>query len=162
MPEDGKYCAGCGATKARSEFYKNRAKGDGLTGYCKLCTNERHKGRYQRSPDAAWARQIRFHYKLTVERYNEILRAQGGVCASCHQPETVRHLGRLKRLAVDHDHACCPGKDSCGTCIRGLLCANCNQMVGCARDNPSILESGADYLRHTLSDSQPTLLRSVS
>ena len=27
---------------------------------------------------------------------------------------------------IDHDHRCCPGSESCGKCIRGILCSSCN------------------------------------
>ena len=34
-------------------------------------------------------------------------------------------------LSVDHDHGCCPkSKKSCGKCVRGLACADCNFLLG--------------------------------
>ena len=50
-------------------------------------------------------------------------------------------------LAVDHDHECCSGKYSCGRCIRGFLCNNCNNGLGRFRDDPALLESAIKYLR---------------
>jgi len=51
-------------------------------------------------------------------------------------------------MAVDHDHKCCPGKTSCGQCVRGLLCWNCNDTLATFRDNPEKLRGLAHYLEN--------------
>lgn len=54
--------------------------------------------------------------------------------------------GSLERMAIDHDHDCCPkAATSCGKCIRGALCGNCNNMLGHGK-TPETLRRGADYL----------------
>lgn len=68
---------------------------------------------------------LKRHYQLSVEAYERICAEQDNVCAICKQPDAT---GR--RLAVDHDHRCCPGKNSCGKCIRRLLCGACNTALG--------------------------------
>ena len=49
-------------------------------------------------------------------------------------------------LHVDHDRSCCPGFGSCGSCVRGFLCGNCNVALGMIRDNTKTLSSAIDYL----------------
>lgn len=80
-------------------------------------------------------------YGLTPESYIEMEKAQGGVCAICNEPEREK-----KRLAIDHDHSCCPGLNSCGKCIRGLLCTRCNKGLGVFGDDKDLLLSAANYL----------------
>ncbi|MBL7262142.1 endonuclease domain-containing protein [Paractinoplanes lichenicola] len=76
--------------------------------------------------DALPLRAIRAH-RMTAQRYRDMLKAQGGVCALC--PDGFNWLCcEPVPLAVDHDHACC-AKRSCGLCVRGLLCGNCGQFV---------------------------------
>jgi hypothetical protein len=76
-------------------------------------------------------------YRLTEDQYFGMLNAQHGLCAVCGQPETHSTWA----LAIDHDHA--TGR------VRGLLCFQCNTMIGKAKDNPAILRAGADYVeRH--------------
>lgn len=96
------------------------------------------------------ADRLRRYFNLSIEQYDAMLAEQGGVCAICKQPETRLHRGRgrLVALSVDHDHRCCPGKTSCGRCVRGLLCDRCN--VGRWPDEPALLRAAADYFERYL------------
>lgn len=61
-------------------------------------------------------------------------------CSICGNEETViTKNGYRKSLALDHNHT--TGQ------IRGLLCYRCNSMLGYGKDDPDILEKGAEYLR---------------
>lgn len=76
---------------------------------------------------------LRAVYGLTVEQYDDMLAAQGGVCAICSRPP-----GKT-RLHVDHDHKT--------GIVRGLLCFSCNHRVlSAARDNPAVLRAAAEYI----------------
>lgn len=75
-------------------------------------------------------------YGLSPIRLRDMARAGCEVC------------GSVDRLAVDHDHSCCNAARSCGECVRGILCGNCNNMLGHGK-TPETLRAGADYLeRH--------------
>lgn len=81
---------------------------------------------------------MRTKYNLTVEQYDAMLAAQGGVCALCGQPERTLYRARVRRLSVDHPHE--------GTGVRALLCASCNRGIGLLGDDPNLLRKAADYL----------------
>lgn len=78
-------------------------------------------------------------YQQRVAFYQELVEMQGGeTCLICDIPRGA------KRLSVDHDHA----TDE----IRGLLCHNCNHLIGLAQDSIVVLQKAIDYLsrpRHT-------------
>ena len=76
---------------------------------------------------------LKFAYNTTPEIVEKKLLAQRNLCAICALPfETGR------RPNVDHIE---------GTVIvRGILCNDCNLMIGRAHDNPQILRRGADYV----------------
>ena len=49
---------------------------------------------------------------------------------------------------VDHDHACCPeGGRSCGKCIRGLLCMECNKYLGFYENKDMAAKAAASVRR---------------
>jgi len=77
-------------------------------------------------------------YGITLERFDAMLIAQSGRCGVCSEPMLNPH--------IDHDHACCPGRKSCGKCVRGLLCKNCNHCLGLFHDNIAVLRNAVNYL----------------
>lgn len=118
-------CRTCGEDKAASEFRKNWRRSTCLDFNCHDCVS--HINRLAR-------------FGITPEQYEEMLDAQGRVCAICSRPEKVidPRNGRIKALAVDHDH------DS--GAVRGLLCQNCNKGIGNLGDDPERLMAAAAYL----------------
>lgn len=85
-------------------------------------------------------------YGISAAQHDAMLAAQGGVCAVCGQPPKPGGVRAASNLHVDHDHACCPGRRSCGKCVRALLCLNCNNGLGHFSDDPALLRRAADYL----------------
>ena len=80
-------------------------------------------------------------HAISADEYDALLEEQGGRCAICRREPGVASL------AVYHDHACCPGKGkSCGKCIRGLLCEDCNRGIGMLNDDVQILGAAIRYL----------------
>jgi hypothetical protein len=104
---------------------------------CATHHRAKKKATGERNAEKRWAA----NYGITPEQYKAILAAQDGGCGFCGRPQ--RKGGR--RLAVDHDHACCSGKKSCGKCVRGLLCWSCNKFSEHINDNPVVVARMARY-----------------
>lgn len=77
-------------------------------------------------------------YGLTAEKAAALVEGYGGKCPVCLRVPAV--------WAVDHDHACCPGKFSCGSCVRGLLCRPCNRGLGYIGDTHEAAVRLVSYL----------------
>ena len=85
----------------------------------------------------------------------EMLEAQGGVCAICKQPETHKRNGKVKALAVDHCHK--------SEVIRGLLCCDCNTGIGKLREDVNALSNAIEYLRkYSITDTNNEAEKSAS
>jgi hypothetical protein len=105
------------------------------------------KERYHGSPTRR-QRNRELKYNLPPGGYDVMADAQDWVCAICWQPETAIDLrmdGNTKDLAVDHDHQCCPKHgSSCGKCVRGLLCQDCNMGNFCG--DPVLMLKATVYI----------------
>lgn len=55
--------------------------------------------------------------------------------------------GRRSALTVDHDHGCCNGPHSCGSCVRGFLCVTCNAGIGHFKNDLQLFAAAVDYLK---------------
>ena len=85
---------------------------------------------------------LRRSFGLTDEQFYNMAEIQDHRCAVCASP-TPDGRGTWH---VDHDHACCPGRTSCGQCIRGLLCSRCNGQVLPVIEGP-LYERALRYLQ---------------
>lgn len=146
---DGRECSKCATYKPWSEFYGAGEKGYGRDklaashqAACKLCTFNQ-PSRKNRRADLA-------KFGITPEEYAWLSDQQGGKCALCLRPETRsdrRWPGSTWSLAVDHDHGHCSGSTACKACIRGLLCASCNTLLGRVEQaGPPLTFRFSDYL----------------
>jgi uncharacterized protein YciI len=112
----------------------------------KLETQQGWRATHPEKRDEYYAKYHPGRRGITTEKYQEMLEKQGGVCAICKRPESG------KRLAIDHDHSCCPdlidshARMTCGKCVRGLLCETCNRGLGLFYDSTETLQAAITYL----------------
>lgn len=125
-----KFCGTCDSWLPVASFARSAYRADGLSARCDRCRSS-----------AALKRK----FGITLEQYEQLLAAQGGACSVCGKTEKANR----RRLAVDHDHSCCPGQVTCGKCLRGLLCSSCNLHFGAIGDSLAHIEAMATYLRAT-------------
>lgn len=95
-------------------------------------------------------RQVIRKYGISVEEFQELLIKQDYKCAICERDlYTWSENGELniRDIQIDHDHDCCkvPNR-SCGKCIRGILCGECNRGLARFRDSVKLLRTAASYL----------------
>ena len=125
-----KRCTECGETKdindfASAGFGKKRAK-------CKPCLARKKREYYKKNPDKARRRNLKTLYGLTNEQRDQMAIDRNFCCDVCKKqfPDD--------KLVVDHCHD--TGK------VRGLLCTNCNIMLGHAHHDVTKLQNGITFL----------------
>jgi hypothetical protein len=120
----------------KREYYKrNKEK-------MRINTLEWKKNNTERSKLLDRKSQLKRYYNLTIEQYEQLVTDQKGLCALCGKP-----LDLTINNHVDHNHSCCKGERSCGKCVRGILHAQCNRILGQANDDIQLLEQGIEYLK---------------
>lgn len=133
-----KTCNKCKEEKSLEEFYPRGDVKDGRGYSCRKCTDA-----YQREwrsaisdyPSRQKKYKIKELYGLSEVEYNELTKNGCDVCES------------RDRLHVDHDHSCCAGRKTCGKCIRGVLCSNCNHAEGQLKSNPELALKLYEYMK---------------
>ena len=106
----------------------NRGKGKKARNYIHgLCVGGKSSKKYRR------LQSLKHTYHISIDEYDKIKKKQNGKCAICGEPETRRGL------SLDHNHKT--------GIVRGLLCSNCNVLLGYARENVDILKKSIIYLK---------------
>jgi hypothetical protein len=128
-------------SKSFSSFHKGVNYKDGYRSKCKPCMSSYFKERNKDPEVKARARtnSYKTKYGITINKYDEMLKQQNGVCKLCGSAESKRGD---HRLMVDHDHV--TGE------VRGLLCNPCNAAIGLLGDNISTLQNAINYLSTTV------------
>lgn len=80
-------------------------------------------------------------YKTTYQEIKALFDEQGGLCALCETPLEFDNTVKNQSDAANVDH-CHTTND-----IRGLLCRNCNLLLGYAKDRVVVLQAAIRYLR---------------
>jgi hypothetical protein len=136
---------------AKRERYKNDIE---YRERVKLAAHDYHHGIVKANPEKpkeTWQEAnhragLKYLFKMTRQQYKAKSAAQNDVCLICKRSAEEADP-RTKHLSVDHDHSCCPGKHSCGKCIRGLLCSPCNAAIGRLNDSVPRLLAAITYLQ---------------
>jgi hypothetical protein len=123
-----KKCSRCEEWKPEEEFGPGNTAADGLQSQCRACYAEIKRSRA---------------HGIGSRGRQRLLAVQGGVCAICGTDDPGSRWG----WAIDHDHSCCDGTDSCGKCVRGVLCVGCNTGLGGFKDDPERMRRAIEYLQ---------------
>lgn len=99
--------------------------------------DETNKLRYEQGRSVV---KMKDGFTYTSEDKISLWEKQDGKCDICKDEIKSANIG-----CVDHDHATIK--------MRGLLCGNCNKMLGYAKDNIETLKSAIVYLEHHAEES---------
>jgi Autographiviridae endonuclease VII len=144
-----KKCTNCNLEKDLSNFGKLKHGKHGLRPECKQCCKDKNALYYLNNKDKInkrckeWSinnkEAVRFYYvkrmyRITKKDWESLLLKQNNRCAICNIYSKDKSF-----FCTDHCHE--------GGQVRGLLCRNCNTVLGHAKDNINILEKAIEYLK---------------
>lgn len=136
-----KLCTYCDSYKLLNAFFLDENTWDKLSRLCKECKSKYTKEWVNNNKESRALiikkSNLKITHNLLLDGFNKLFEAQQGKCKICGTTESGRKGS--KELHVDHCHK--TGK------IRGLLCKNCNNALGYAKDNIKILEDMIKYLK---------------
>lgn len=155
-----KICCSCKIEKNYEEFHKNKASKDNHSNQCKICRTKYDSERWANNKESERARvkewisknkkyyeryekgkklRARYWPNLSIEEANlefeKLMVEQNGKCKICGIDHSKLKVG----LVVDHCHIAGD--------VRGLLCQNCNALIGMAKESAETLYSAIEYLK---------------
>lgn len=137
-----KRCTKCNEIKPLEQYHNHKGHSDGKASSCKDCHRTQVRiasAKYAKNNTTAYkASQVRHKlkrtYGITPCQFTRQLIEQRGRCCICNHDDP----GGKGQWHIDHDHAT-------GT-LRGLLCHNCNLLLGHAKDSRTTLTNAISYL----------------
>jgi len=133
LPPNKRRCIDCKEIKLVEAFFEGRRK-------CNECRKKGYRDKYNSNPDILKANIRKRLYGISQQEYEQMIKDQNNLCASCGNPETTIRYGKLDALAVDHCHAT--------GAVRGLLCANCNRALGMLQEDPERVKALLKYIEN--------------
>ena len=128
-----KKCPKCKLNLNESDFYKDNRN-------CKKCHLENMKDYHSRNKEKVALinrkHKLKKNYNISIDDYNLMLSNQNGCCKICGTKELKRK--GVKYFCVDHDHK--------NGNVRGLLCHDCNVLVGKLKDSLDLCKKVIQYL----------------
>jgi arginine decarboxylase-like protein len=129
-----KQCSKCKEFKDLGSFKATAKSAIQVHSQCKKCQNETRNIVRNRNPELTrqkdYEAHLKYNYGLTSLERKALAEKQKNSCAICK---------KIKRLVIDHDHK----TDK----IRGLLCNDCNLLLGHAKDAIHVLQEAIRYIR---------------
>lgn len=105
---------------------------------CRLAANKYRREKLEKDNAELGYNPRRFkRHNITKEMYDQLMSKHNGKCWVCNEENAIH---------IDHDHKCCEGSYSCGKCIRGVLCSQCNTGLGLFKDSSKNLKRALEYL----------------
>ncbi len=137
-----KRCRICQEEKPLTEFHKHNSSKDRKSPYCKPCAIAKASRHVKENYTYEKSRLLTYkRHGITEEIFLALLKLQNELCAICKNKP-------VKSLHIDHDHTCCVGAYSCGKCVRGLLCGDCNKAIGLLGENIDTFYAAVEYIKH--------------
>lgn len=145
-----KECSKCGVLQLLEEFAVKNKNTRTRNSWCSSCNREYQKEHYRLNKDTyrikvrewearnggTFGKRLR-NYSMSEEEFKKLFSKHSGKCWICRESDATQ---------IDHDHSCCSGPKSCGKCVRGVLCASCNAMLGKVKDSKDVFTRAIEYL----------------
>lgn len=115
------------------------------TRVCSRCKHVRPKTEFlSRRTFCGRCHNLYQRYKINYAEFLDLVESQDSQCAICSCDLDIEADTRHRQCVLDHCH---------GTkVVRGILCHNCNLMLGYAKDRAVVLQEAILYLDKTRSD----------
>ena len=135
-----KKCSNCSLEKPLSDFNLRSKNSDKYQSMCKVCDNNLALKRYHQNKEkynkARRNSTLVRRYGITEDEYFEMFKNQKGKCKLCG---TKKPRKGATHLIVDHCHKTSK--------VRGLLCNDCNVLLGKLKDDIVFIDKIKAYLK---------------